>query len=74
MSDVVIVALITGLAAVITGIVTGVVTGSTVIYRIKELEKKVDKHNGLIERMVAVEMSTRSAHHRIDEIKEKVSC
>ena len=31
--------------------------------------KKVDKHNHLVERMVAVEESTKSAHHRIDELK-----
>lgn len=32
------------------------------------LEKKQDKHNNLVERMVRVEDSTKSAHHRIDEI------
>lgn len=31
------------------------------------------KHNGLIERMVVVEQSTKSAHHRIDEECEKIS-
>lgn len=35
---------------------------------IKRLEDKQDKHNCLIERMVAVEQSTKSAHHRIDEL------
>lgn len=34
------------------------------------LEKKQDKHNGLIERMVKVEESTKSAHHRLDDMKE----
>jgi hypothetical protein len=42
-------------------------------YRIAQLEKKVDKHNNLIERMVAVEASAKSAHHRIDEIREVTS-
>lgn len=32
------------------------------------IEKKQDKHNNLIERMVRVEDSTRSAHKRIDDI------
>ena len=32
------------------------------------LSNRVDKHNNLIERMVKVEESTKSAHHRIDEI------
>lgn len=35
---------------------------------INRLEEKQDKHNSLIERMVAVEQSTKSAHHRIDEL------
>ena len=39
-------------------------------YRIEQLEKKVEKHNNLIERMVVVENSVKSAHHRIDELRE----
>lgn len=35
---------------------------------ITTLSSRVDKHNNLIERMVKVEESTKSAHHRIDEI------
>ena len=36
---------------------------------IKELDEKVHKHNNLVERMAIVEQSTKSAHHRIDDIK-----
>ena len=39
-------------------------------YRIEQLEKKVEKHNNLIERMVVVENSVKSAHHRIDKLRE----
>lgn len=39
-------------------------------YRIEQLEEKVKKHNNLVERMAIVEQSTKSAHHRIDEIVE----
>lgn len=39
-----------------------------ILLRVTELEKKVDKHNNLIERMVLVEASTRDAHRRIDDI------
>lgn len=35
------------------------------------LERKQDKHNNLIERMVRVEDSTKSAHHRIDKMEQK---
>ena len=34
--------------------------------KLNTLEKKQDKHNDLIERMVRVEDSVKSAHHRID--------
>ena len=33
------------------------------------LEKKQDKHNNLIERMVRVEDSTKSCHHRLDSLE-----
>ncbi len=38
--------------------------------KVEELGKKQDKHNGLIERMVRVEDSTKSLHHRMDEMQE----
>jgi len=34
---------------------------------LSRLEVKQDKHNGLIERMVVVEQSCKSAHKRIDD-------
>lgn len=39
--------------------------------QIKRLEEKQDKHNNLIERMVKVEESTKSAHKRLDTIEGK---
>ncbi|PKM93899.1 MAG: hypothetical protein CVU84_13400 [Firmicutes bacterium HGW-Firmicutes-1] len=38
--------------------------------RLKELEKKMDKHNNIVERLTICEQSTKSAHHRIDEHKD----
>lgn len=40
--------------------------------RLNYLEKKMDKHNQLQDRMVAVEASAKQAHHRIDELREEV--
>ena len=37
--------------------------------KLTTLEKKQDKHNNLIERMVRVEDSAKSAHHRIDGLE-----
>ena len=36
---------------------------------INVLSTRVDKHNNLVERMSAVEQSTKSAHHRIDHLE-----
>lgn len=40
-------------------------------FRLLQLEGKVDKHNHLVERMVEVESSVKSAHHRLDELSDK---
>jgi len=53
---------------VVYGISIGSLAG-TILTRLKQIEKKQDKHNGLIERMVAVEQSCKSAHKRIDKIE-----
>ena len=42
-------------------------------YRLEQLENKVKQHNSLIERMYKVEDSTKSAHRRIDEIREELN-
>jgi hypothetical protein len=52
-----------------TGSLAGVMASSKLAnYRIDQLEKKVDKHNNLIERMVRVEGSSAAAHERIDDL------
>lgn len=57
------------LVGTVIGTFAGIVTsGKLTIYRIEQLEKKVSKHNNLVERMVVVEQSVRSAHKRLDEI------
>lgn len=43
-----------------------------VLTRLNYLEKKMDKHNNLIERMATAEASIKSAHHRIDDISDRM--
>lgn len=38
-------------------------------YRIGELEKRVDKHNSVIERMFTLEEQMKVANHRIDDLE-----
>lgn len=60
---------ILSMAGTMFGSVLGVMTANKLTsYRIEQLEKKVEKHNNLCERMIIVEQSTKSAHHRIDEL------
>jgi hypothetical protein len=72
MNDAVVQALITSGAVLLTGVITGIITGGKVVYRIDQLEKKVEKHNNLVERVTVVEESTKSAHHRITELRGEV--
>lgn len=54
------------------GSVTGVMAANKLTnYRIAQLEKKVEKHNNLCDRMIIVEQSAKAAHHRIDKIIEE---
>lgn len=73
MDSTVIVALIIALGGIITQTIIAAVskksTTNIINYRVGELESKVLKHNNLIERMYVCEESTKSAHHRIDELK-----
>ena len=55
------------------GSIIGVLTANKLTtFRIERLEKKVEKHNNLVERMALVEASTKSAHHRLDEMREEI--
>ena len=48
----------------------GVVYGQITV-RLRYLEDKMDKHNNAVERLGVVESSLKSAHHRIDELREE---
>lgn len=55
------------------GALIGVLTANKLTnYRIEQLEKRVEKHNSVIERMALAEASIKSAHHRIDEVREEL--
>ena len=77
MSEGIIVALI-GLGGSAAGSLIGVLASSRLTqYRLEQLEKKVDKHNGVIERMfdleeraAVLEERQRVANHRIDDLEK----
>ena len=60
-------------AGTVLGSLGGILTSARLTtYRIEQLEKKVEKHNSVVERVTLVEQSTKSAHHRIDDIEDRL--
>lgn len=53
------------------------ISNKLVNYRIEQLEKKIDKYSDsqeeIKERLVIVEQSTKSAHHRIDDVVSQLN-
>lgn len=78
MSDTVIVAVLS-LIGTLGGTLGGILATSKLSnYRIEQLEKKVDKHNNIIERTFKLEERSelleekiKVANHRIDDLEEK---
>ena len=47
----------------------GIITSTKLSnYRIEQLEKKVEKHNNVIERMAIAENDIKTIYHQLDEI------
>ena len=54
------------------GTMAGSFSGTQVIkYRIEQLEKKVEKHNSVIERTYLLEEKMKVANHRIEALERK---
>ena len=55
------------------GSVTGIMAANKLTnYRIAELEKKVDKHNTIIERFALLEQDNKTQWNRIDDLKSSM--
>ncbi len=54
------------------GTMAGSFSGTQVIkYRIEQLEKKVEKHNSIVERTYLLEEKIKVANHRIGDLERK---
>lgn len=70
MNETVVVALVSLVGTVI-GTFGGILTANKMTaYRIEQLEKKVEKHNGVIERTFILEGKMREAEHDIVDLKK----
>jgi hypothetical protein len=54
------------------GSLCGIVLSNKLItYRIEQLEKKVDRHNNIIERTFVLEEQIKIVNHRIDDLERE---
>lgn len=64
---------ILSLVGTLLGTFTGILTSTKLSnYRIEQLEKKVEKHNSVVERTALIENELKTVWHNIDEIKEEL--
>ena len=71
MSGEIIVAVIS-LIGTLFGTFAGILTSTKLSnYRIDQLEKKVEKHNSVIERTAILERDMKTVWHELDEIKQE---
>lgn len=71
MSENITIALIT-LAGSGLGSLIGILTSTKLTnYRIEQLEKKVDKHNNVMERTLVLEEKMKVANHRIEDLEKE---
>ena len=60
------------LAGTLLGTFGGILTGSKLItYRVEQLEKKVEKHNSIVERTFALEGAVKELQHDVVDLKRK---
>lgn len=71
MDSTIIVAVVSLIGTLGGSIITGMISNNKTLYRISELEKKVERHNNVVERMALAEQREKSLQHQINEIKEE---
>ncbi|MDD6022293.1 MAG: hypothetical protein ACI4GA_03820 [Acutalibacteraceae bacterium] len=72
MSETVIVAMISLIGTVFGSGIGILASNKLTAYRIEQLEKKVDKHNSVVERTYQLEEKMKAADHRIEDLEKKV--
>lgn len=79
MDSAVMVAVISGVCTLLGSGLGAVASGKLTSYRIEQLEKRVDKHNHLVERMYGLEDRVsvqeerlKVANHRIEDLEREV--
>ena len=64
-------ALINAASVILSGLIAAIVSNKLMSYRIEQLEKKVDKHNSVIDRTYHLEAQVEVIENEIDNLKNK---
>ena len=64
-------AVISAISVIASGLISAIVSDKLMKYRIEQLEKKVDKHNSVIDRTYHLEAQVEVLENEIDNLKNK---
>lgn len=64
-------ALINAASVIVSGLIAAIVSNKLMAYRIEQLEKKVDKHNSLIDRTYHLEAQVEVLENEVENLKNK---
>lgn len=64
-------ALINAASVILSGLIAAIVSNKLMAYRIEQLEKKVDKHNSVIDRTYHLEAQVEVIENEIENLKNK---
>ena len=68
--EAIIVAIITLVGTISSGVLSAVISNNLIKYRVEQLEKKVDKHNNLIDRMYKAESSIKLIQEEVEQLEK----
>ena len=72
MDSTIIVAIVSLIGTLSGSIIAGMVSNNKTLYRIEQLERKVEQHYKVVERMAVAENTIKSHQHQIDELKGEI--
>lgn len=68
--ETIIVAIITLVGTIGSGVLSAVISNNLIKYRVEQLEKKVDKHNNLIDRMYKAESNIKLIQEEVEQLEK----
>lgn len=68
--ETIIVAIITLIGTIGSGILSAIISNNLIKFRVEQLEKKVDKHNNLIDRMYKAETNIKLIQEEVEQLEK----